>query len=31
MYVPLMEGPLKPQDESSPTPLYFRLRRLARF
>ncbi|UQA55961.1 phytanoyl-CoA dioxygenase family protein [Polyangium aurulentum] len=31
MYVPLMEGPLKPKDESSPTPLYFRLRRFARF
>jgi hypothetical protein len=31
MYVPLMEGPHKPKDESSPTPLYFRLRRFARF
>jgi ectoine hydroxylase-related dioxygenase (phytanoyl-CoA dioxygenase family) len=31
MYVPLMEGPLKPKDERSPTPLYFRLRRLARY
>ena len=31
MYVPLMEGPLKQKDESSPTPLYFRLRRFARF
>jgi len=31
MYVPLMEGPEKIKDESSPTPLYFRLRRLARF
>jgi hypothetical protein len=31
MYVPLMEGPLKPKDDSSPTPLYFRLRKLARF
>jgi phytanoyl-CoA dioxygenase PhyH len=31
MYAPLMEGPLKPKDENSPTPLYFRLRRFARF
>ena len=31
MYVPLMEGPLKLKDEHSPTPLYFRLRRFARF
>lgn len=28
MYLPLMEGPLKPKDESSPTPLYHRLKRL---
>jgi hypothetical protein len=31
MYVPLMEGPLRPKNDSSPTPLYFRLRRFARF
>lgn len=31
MYVPLMEGPEKLKDEHSPTPLYFRLRRFARF
>lgn len=29
MYLPLMNGPLKLKDESSPTPLYFRLKRLA--
>lgn len=29
MYLPLMEGPLKPKDENSPTPFYFHLRRLA--
>lgn len=31
MYVPLMEGPLKLKHEKSSTPLYFRLKRLARF
>jgi hypothetical protein len=31
MYVPLMEGPMKPKNDSSPTPLYFRFRRFARF
>lgn len=30
MYVPLMEGPLTLKHEGSPTPLYFRLKRLAR-
>lgn len=29
MYLPLMNGPLKPKDESSPTPFYFHLRKLA--
>jgi hypothetical protein len=29
MYLPLMNGPLKPKDESSSTPLYFRFRKLA--
>ena len=29
MYLPLMNGPLKPKDESSATPLYFRFRKLA--
>jgi hypothetical protein len=29
MYLPLMNGPLKPKDERSPTPFYFRLKRLA--
>ncbi|AUX40584.1 phytanoyl-CoA dioxygenase [Sorangium cellulosum] len=29
MYLPLMTGPLKPKHEGSPTPLYFRLKRLA--
>ena len=29
MYLPLMSGPLKLKDESSPTPFYFRLKRLA--
>lgn len=31
MYVPLMEGPEKLKDENSPTPVYFKLRRFARF
>jgi hypothetical protein len=31
MYVPLMEGPEKLKDERSPTPVYFRFRRFARF
>jgi hypothetical protein len=31
MYMPLMEGPLKPKNEKSPTPLYFRLKRFAKF
>jgi hypothetical protein len=30
-YVPLMDGPEKPKHEGSPTPLYFRLKRFARF
>jgi ectoine hydroxylase-related dioxygenase (phytanoyl-CoA dioxygenase family) len=30
MYLPLMNGPVKLKDESSPTPFYFKLRRLAR-
>lgn len=30
MYLPLMNGPLKPKDERSPTPFYFRLRRFLR-
>jgi ectoine hydroxylase-related dioxygenase (phytanoyl-CoA dioxygenase family) len=30
MYVPLMDGPQKPKNENSPTPLYFRLRTLAK-
>jgi hypothetical protein len=29
MYLPLMNGPLKLKDEQSPTPFYFRLKRLA--
>jgi hypothetical protein len=29
MYLPLMSGPLKEKHEGSPTPLYFRLKRLA--
>jgi ectoine hydroxylase-related dioxygenase (phytanoyl-CoA dioxygenase family) len=29
MYLPLMNGPVKLKDESSPTPLYFHLRKLA--
>jgi hypothetical protein len=29
MYLPLMNGPLKLKDESSPTPFYFHLRKLA--
>ncbi|HZR85084.1 MAG TPA: phytanoyl-CoA dioxygenase family protein [Candidatus Binatia bacterium] len=29
MYLPLMNGPVKLKDESSPTPFYFRLRKLA--
>ena len=29
MYLPLMSGPLKLKDENSPTPFYFRLKRLA--
>ena len=29
MYLPLMNGPEKPKDERSPTPFYFRLKRLA--
>jgi hypothetical protein len=29
MYLPLMNGPYKPKDERSPTPFYFRLKRLA--
>lgn len=29
MYLPLMNGPLKEKSESSPTPFYFRLRKLA--
>jgi ectoine hydroxylase-related dioxygenase (phytanoyl-CoA dioxygenase family) len=29
MYLPLMNGPLKLKDENSPTPFYFRLKRLA--
>lgn len=29
MYLPLMNGPEKPKDESSPTPFYFHLRKLA--
>jgi len=28
MYLPLMDGPRKPKTESSPTPLYFHLKRL---
>jgi hypothetical protein len=28
MYLPLMDGPEKPKHENSPTPLYFRLKRL---
>ena len=31
MYPPLMDGPLKRKDESSPTPFYHRLRRFAGF
>jgi hypothetical protein len=31
MYVPLMNGPLKEKHEGSPTPFYFRLKRLGRF
>ncbi len=31
MYLPLMEGPLKEKDENSRMPLYFRLRRFAKF
>lgn len=30
MYLPLMNGPVKPKDDSSPTPFYFRLRRFVR-
>lgn len=30
MYLPLMEGPLKLKNESSPTPFYFRLKKLAK-
>jgi ectoine hydroxylase-related dioxygenase (phytanoyl-CoA dioxygenase family) len=30
MYIPLMEGPLKPKSEGSRTPLYFRLKRFAK-
>lgn len=29
MYLPLMNGPVKLKDESSPTPFYFRFRKLA--
>lgn len=29
MYLPLMNGPLKLKDDASPTPFYFRLRKLA--
>src|SRR5262249_57843899 len=29
MYLPLMNGPVKLKDDSSPTPFYFRLRKLA--
>lgn len=31
MYVPLMDGPEKPKHDGSPTPLYFKLRRFAKF
>jgi hypothetical protein len=31
MYMPLMDGPLKPKNDKSPTPLYFRLKRFASF
>jgi hypothetical protein len=31
MYLPLMNGPLKEKNEQSPTPAYFKLRKLARF
>ena len=31
MYLPLMNGPEKLKDESSPTPFYFHLRKLARY
>jgi hypothetical protein len=31
MYVPLMDGPRKPKHENSPTPLYFHLKKLAKF
>jgi hypothetical protein len=31
MYIPLMDGPLKEKSESSRTPLYFRLKRFAKF
>lgn len=31
MYLPLMNGPLKEKHEGSPTPAYFKLRKLARF
>ena len=31
MYIPLMDGPEKPKTEASPTPFYFRLKKLARF
>jgi phytanoyl-CoA dioxygenase PhyH len=30
MYLPLMDGPEKRKDESSPTPLYFKLQRFAK-
>ena len=31
MYIPHMEGPLKEKNEKSPTPLYFRFKRFAKF
>jgi hypothetical protein len=31
MYIPLMEGPLKEKHDGSPTPLYFHLKKLAKF